>query len=108
MEELGTASEARHGAWPATGATGGKACVRSRTVASLYRPGAVSVDRGEEILPPRARGAWSTAATATRPSSRRGDELWLALCRRRPIHLLYSPPSHSKYNPIARWWGVME
>jgi hypothetical protein len=24
------------------------------------------------------------------------------------IHLLYSPPYHSKYNPIERCWGVLE
>src|SRR2546429_6959167 len=26
----------------------------------------------------------------------------------RPIHLLYYPPYHSKYNPIERCWGIME
>src|SRR5262249_16075056 len=26
----------------------------------------------------------------------------------KPIQLLYSPPYHSKYNPIERCWGVME
>ena len=26
----------------------------------------------------------------------------------KPLHLLYSPPSHSKYNPIERCWGMME
>jgi hypothetical protein len=25
-----------------------------------------------------------------------------------PIQLLYSPPYHSKYNPIARCWGILE
>ena len=25
-----------------------------------------------------------------------------------PIPLLYSPPSHSKYNPIERCWGILE
>lgn len=26
----------------------------------------------------------------------------------RPVHLLYYPPYHSKYNPIERCWGVLE
>jgi Rhodopirellula transposase DDE domain len=26
----------------------------------------------------------------------------------KPVQLLYSPPSHSKDNPIERWWGIME
>ena len=26
----------------------------------------------------------------------------------KPIHLLYYPPYHSKYNPIERCWGMME
>jgi len=26
----------------------------------------------------------------------------------KPLHLLYSPPYHSKYNPIERCWGMME
>ncbi len=26
----------------------------------------------------------------------------------KPIHLLYYPPYHSKYNPIERCWGVLE
>ena len=26
----------------------------------------------------------------------------------KPLHLLYDPPSHSKDNPIARCWGMME
>jgi hypothetical protein len=26
----------------------------------------------------------------------------------KPIHLLYYPPYHSKYNPIERCWGIME
>lgn len=26
----------------------------------------------------------------------------------KPIHLLYYPPSHSKYNPIERCWGILE
>jgi hypothetical protein len=26
----------------------------------------------------------------------------------KPIHLLYSPPYHSKYNPIERCWGILE
>ena len=26
----------------------------------------------------------------------------------KPLHLLYSPPSHSTYNPIERCWGMME
>jgi hypothetical protein len=26
----------------------------------------------------------------------------------KPIHRLYSPPYHSKYNPIARCWGILE
>jgi hypothetical protein len=26
----------------------------------------------------------------------------------RPIHLLYYPPYHSKYNPIERCWGILE
>lgn len=25
-----------------------------------------------------------------------------------PIHLLYYPPYHSKYNPIERCWGILE
>ena len=25
-----------------------------------------------------------------------------------PIHLRYSPPSHSKYHPIERCWGILE
>ena len=25
----------------------------------------------------------------------------------RPIHLLYYPPYHSKYNPIERGWGIL-
>ena len=25
----------------------------------------------------------------------------------RPIHLLYYPPYHSKYNPIERCWGIL-
>jgi hypothetical protein len=25
-----------------------------------------------------------------------------------PIQLLYYPPSHSKYNPIERCWGILE
>lgn len=27
---------------------------------------------------------------------------------RKPIHLLYYPPYHSKYNPIERCWGILE
>jgi len=27
---------------------------------------------------------------------------------KRPIHLLYYPPYHSKYNPIERCWGILE
>jgi hypothetical protein len=27
---------------------------------------------------------------------------------RKPIHLLYFPPYHSKYNPIERCWGILE
>ncbi|MCY7273726.1 MAG: transposase, partial [Phormidesmis sp. CAN_BIN44] len=26
----------------------------------------------------------------------------------KPIHLLYCPPYHSKYNPIERCWGILE
>lgn len=26
----------------------------------------------------------------------------------KPLHLLYSPPYHSKYNPIERCWGILE
>ncbi len=26
----------------------------------------------------------------------------------KPIQLVYSPPSHSKYNPIERCWGILE
>ena len=26
----------------------------------------------------------------------------------KPIHLLYYPPYHSKYNPVARGWGILE
>jgi DDE family transposase len=26
----------------------------------------------------------------------------------KPIQLLYYPPYHSKYNPIERWWGILE
>jgi hypothetical protein len=26
----------------------------------------------------------------------------------KPLHLLYSPPYHSKYHPIERCWGMME
>jgi hypothetical protein len=26
----------------------------------------------------------------------------------KPIHLLYYPPYHSKYNPIKRCWGILE
>jgi Rhodopirellula transposase DDE domain len=26
----------------------------------------------------------------------------------KPIHLLYYPPYHSKYNPIERCWGILE
>jgi hypothetical protein len=26
----------------------------------------------------------------------------------KPIQFLYYPPSHSKYNPIERWWGILE
>ena len=26
----------------------------------------------------------------------------------KPIQLLYYPPSHSKYNPLERCWGIME
>ena len=26
----------------------------------------------------------------------------------KPVQLLYSPPSHSKYNPIERCWGIVE
>jgi Rhodopirellula transposase DDE domain len=26
----------------------------------------------------------------------------------KPIPLLYSPPSHSKYNPLERCWGILE
>ncbi len=26
----------------------------------------------------------------------------------KPIQLLYSPPYHSKYNPIERCWGILE
>src|SRR5499426_4375540 len=26
----------------------------------------------------------------------------------KPIQLLYSPPSHSKYHPIERCWGILE
>jgi Rhodopirellula transposase DDE domain len=25
-----------------------------------------------------------------------------------PLHLLYYPPYHSKYNPIERCWGILE
>jgi hypothetical protein len=25
----------------------------------------------------------------------------------KPLHLLYYPPSHSKYNPIERCWGIL-
>jgi transposase len=24
------------------------------------------------------------------------------------IRLAYYPPYHSKYNPIERWWGILE
>ncbi len=27
---------------------------------------------------------------------------------KRPLHLLYYPPYHSKYNPIERCWGILE
>jgi hypothetical protein len=27
---------------------------------------------------------------------------------KKPIHLLYYPPYHSKYNPIERCWGILE
>jgi Rhodopirellula transposase DDE domain len=27
---------------------------------------------------------------------------------KRPMHVLYYPPYHSKYNPIARCWGLIE
>jgi transposase len=27
---------------------------------------------------------------------------------KQPIHLLYYPPYHSKYNPIERCWGILE
>ncbi len=26
----------------------------------------------------------------------------------KPIHLLYYPPDHSKYNPIERCWGILD
>lgn len=26
----------------------------------------------------------------------------------KPVHLLYYPPYHSKYNPVERCWGIME
>lgn len=26
----------------------------------------------------------------------------------KPIQLLYYPPYHRKYNPIERWWGILE
>jgi hypothetical protein len=26
----------------------------------------------------------------------------------KPVQLLYSPPSHSNYNPIERGWGIVE
>jgi hypothetical protein len=26
----------------------------------------------------------------------------------KPIHLLYYPPYHSKYNPVERCWGILE
>jgi hypothetical protein len=26
----------------------------------------------------------------------------------KPMQLLYSPPYHSTYNPIERWWGILE
>jgi hypothetical protein len=26
----------------------------------------------------------------------------------RPMHVLYYPPDHSKYNPIERCWGILE
>jgi hypothetical protein len=26
----------------------------------------------------------------------------------KPLHLLYFPPYHSKYNPIERCWGILE
>lgn len=26
----------------------------------------------------------------------------------RTVHLLYYPPYHSKYNPVERFWGVLE
>jgi Rhodopirellula transposase DDE domain len=26
----------------------------------------------------------------------------------KPIHMLYYPPSHSKYHPIERCWGILE
>ena len=26
----------------------------------------------------------------------------------KPLQLLYSPPYHSKYNPIERCWGILE
>lgn len=26
----------------------------------------------------------------------------------KPLHLLYYPPYHSKYNPIERCWGILE
>jgi hypothetical protein len=26
----------------------------------------------------------------------------------KPVHLLYFPPYHSKYNPIERCWGILE
>ncbi len=29
-------------------------------------------------------------------------------CISKPIHLLYYPPYHSKYNPIERCWGILE
>lgn len=27
---------------------------------------------------------------------------------KRPVHLIYYPPYHSKYNPIERCWGILE
>ena len=26
----------------------------------------------------------------------------------KPIHLVYYPPYHSKYNPVERFWGILE
>jgi len=89
------------------------------TLGSSYKTRAFSVDTLE---------AWWAALAATEPVPRTRLQIKMAngpersgrrtqclprmggLCDAmgKPLPLVYSPPYHSKYNPIERCWGILE